>query len=74
MNKLYYFKAAFAFGAVGITTFLIVKGLFDVVMRSWQALGYLLLKSVAVGVTTGLVLGVLNMYFKLLPGDKTKKG
>jgi len=63
---------AFIFAAVGITTYLIITGLFDIDFDAPNALGYLLLKSAFVGIVTGAILGVINMYLKLWPFIKSK--
>ena len=46
-------------------------GLFDVDFSNSEALTKLLLKSLVVAVITGLIMGLLNMYFKI--GNFQKK-
>jgi len=49
----------------------LVFGLFDVDFSNSEALTKLLLKSFMVAVITGLIMGLLNMYFKI--GNFQKK-
>lgn len=65
MNKFFYFKVTFLSITARIFTGLFVYGLFDVNISDTQAVLRLLLKSIATGIGSGLVLGVLNMYFKI---------
>jgi hypothetical protein len=73
MNRFKYFKITFFSTGAGIITFSIVKGLLDINLGNKKAIGELVLKSVFTGVLVGAFLGLLNMYFKLLPNDNKKK-
>lgn len=65
MNKLFYFKVTFLSISAGLFVGLFVYGLFDVDFSNSQEMTKLFLKSLATGVGTGLVLGILNMFLKI---------
>jgi len=64
MKKTNYFKSTFLPLSVGLSTGLFVYGLLTTEFTGNSVLTTLL-KSITVGVVTGLVLGLLNIYFKL---------
>lgn len=72
MNKYFYFKKTFLSITAGLFAGLLVYGLFDVNFSDIEALKILLLRSLVTAVGTGLILGILNMYFKI--GNFQKKG
>ena len=72
MNKLFYFKVTFFAVSAGLFAGLFVYGLFDVDFSNGQEITNLFLKSLATGVGTGLVLGILNMFFKIGSFSKRK--
>jgi len=65
MSKWFYFKIAFFSISAGLFVGLFVYGLFDIDFSNSQAIMKLLLKSLATGIGTGLVLGILNVFFKI---------
>ncbi len=71
MSRLFYFKVTFLSISVGLFVGILVYGLFDIDFSNSEALKTLVLKSLATGVGTGFVLGVLNMFFKI--GNFPKK-
>ncbi len=71
MNKFFYFKMTFLSISSGLFAGFLVFGLFDVDFSNREALTNLLLKSFGVAIVTGLVLGILNMVFKI--GNFQKK-
>jgi hypothetical protein len=71
MNKLFYFKVTFLSISAGLFAGILVYGLFDVDFSSNQALTNFLFKSFGTAIGTGLVLGILNMFFKI--GNFPKK-
>lgn len=71
MNRLFYFKVTFLSISVGLFVGILVYGLFDIDFSNSEALKTLVLKSLATGVGTGFILGILNMFFKI--GNFPKK-
>lgn len=71
MNRFFYFKVTFLSISAGLFAGGLVYGLFDVDFSNSEALTKLLLKSFMVAVITGLIMGLLNMYFKI--GNFQKK-
>jgi hypothetical protein len=71
MNRFFYFKVTFLQISAGLFVGALVYGLFDVDFSNREALTKLLLKSFMVAVFTGLIMGLLNMYFKI--GNFQKK-
>ena len=71
MTNLYYFKVAFLSVSAGMTVGMIVYGLFDMDYNNESGIAQLFLRSIATGVVVGLVMGVLNIFFKLKPVKKT---
>ena len=65
MSKLFYFKVTFLAVSAGLFVGLFVYGLFDIDFSNGQEIMQLFLKSLVTGVGTGLVLGILNMFFKI---------
>jgi xanthosine utilization system XapX-like protein len=66
------FKIAFFAMSAGIFVGTLVYGLFEVDFSDKEALLKLFLKSLITGVVSGLVLGLLNMFFKFTPRQETK--
>lgn len=71
MNKFFYFKVTFSSISAGLFVGALVYGLFDVDFSNREALTKLLLKSFMAAVITGLIMGLLNMYFRI--GNFQKK-
>jgi hypothetical protein len=65
MNRFIYFKVTFLAITVGLFAGLLVYGLFDVDFSNSETLKKLLLKSFVTAVGTGLIFGILNMFFKI---------
>lgn len=65
MSKFFYFKVTFLSISAGLFAGIFVYGLFDINFSDSEAIIRLLLKSLATAIGTGLVLGLLNMYFKI---------
>ena len=71
MNRFFYFKVTFLSISAGLFAGALVFGLFDVDISNREALIKLFLKSFMVAVIIGLIMGLLNMYFKI--GNFQKK-
>lgn len=71
MNRFFYFKMTFLSITAGLFAGILVYGLFDIDFSNREALTTLLLKSFVTAIGTGLVLGILNMFFKI--GNFQKK-
>ncbi|HLF53032.1 hypothetical protein [Flavobacterium sp.] len=71
MTKLFYFKITFLSLTAGIFAGSFVYGLFGIDFTKTDLLFKLFLKSLIIGITVGLILGVLNMFFKI--GNFQKK-
>ena len=65
MNRFFYFKVTFLSISAGLFSGALVFGLFDVDFSNTEALTKLFLKSFMVAVIIGLLMGLLNMYFKI---------
>lgn len=65
MSRFFYFKMTFLSISAGLFTGLLIYGLFDIDFSNKEAWIQLLLKSLVAALLTGLVLGFLNMYFKI---------
>jgi len=65
MNRFFYFKVTFLSVTAGLFAGIVVFGLFDVDFSNTDAITKLLLKSIVTAIGTGLVLGILNMFFKI---------
>jgi len=65
MSKFFYFKVTFLSNSAGIFVGILVYGLFDISLSDSESIISLLLKSLATAIGTGLILGLLNMYFKI---------
>lgn len=63
-NSLYYFKRAFLL-SVPITVFVIVRDLFEIELTDMSEIINTVLKGVAVGLVTGIILGILNLLAKI---------
>ena len=63
-NNLYYFKKALLL-IIPIAVFIIVKGLFEIDISNFSLILELLAKGVIVGVFTGLILGIFNIFAKI---------
>jgi len=73
MNRFYYFKVTFLSITAGLFAGILVYGLFDIDFSNSEALKTLLLKSLITAVGTGLILGILNMFFKIGNFQKKEK-
>jgi hypothetical protein len=71
MNKFFYFKVTFLSISAGLFTGMLVYGLFDVDFSNTDSIMKLVLKSLVTAIGTGLILGILNMFFKI--GNFQKK-
>lgn len=71
MNKFFYFKVTFLSISAGLFTGMLVYGLFDVDFSNTESILKLVLKSLVTAIGTGLILGILNMFFKI--GNFQKK-
>jgi hypothetical protein len=71
MNRFFYFKVTFLSVTAGLFAGILVFGLFDIDFSNTDAITKLLLKSLVTAIGTGLVLGILNMFFKI--GNFNKK-
>lgn len=65
MSRFFYFKMTFLSISAGLFAGLLIYGLFDIDFSNKEAWIQLLLKSLVAALLTGLVLGFLNMYFKI---------
>lgn len=72
MNRFYYFKVTFLSISAGLFAGILIYGLFDVDFSHREALTKLFFKSIVTAIGTGLILGILNMFFKI--GNFQKKG
>ena len=70
-NRSTYFKITFIPISAGLFAGILVFGLFDIDFSDGEALKNLLLKSLVIAVSTGLILGILNMFLKI--GNFQKK-
>lgn len=73
MNRLFYFKVTFLSVAAALFSGMLVYGLLEVDFSNRDAITRLLLKSLVVAVVTALILGLLNMYFKVGNFQEKKK-
>ena len=71
MNRFFYFKVAFLSISAGIFAGMLVYGIFDIDFSNNEVIKKLLLKSLVMAVGTGLIMGLLNMFFKI--GNFKKK-
>lgn len=65
MDKFFYFKVTFLAVTAGLFSGLVVYGLLESGFSDSAKVTSLLLKSLAIAVSVGLLLGLLNMYFKI---------
>ena len=65
MTKFFYFKVTFLSISAGLFAGIIIYGLFDLNFSDNEAIIRLILKSLTTAIGTGLVLGLLNMFFKI---------
>jgi ABC-type phosphate transport system permease subunit len=63
-NNLYYFKKGLLL-ILPIAIFTIIKGLFDVGFSDFYVILKLLAKGVFVGIFTGIILGLFNIFAKI---------
>ena len=73
MNKFFLFKITFLSTTVGIFTGVLIYGLFDVDFSNTYSIIELVLKSMAIAIGTGLILGILNTIFKFQTSNKKEK-
>lgn len=71
MTRFFYFKVTFVSISAGLFAGMLVYGLFDIDYSKPGALTTLLMKSFVTAIGTGLIMGLLNMYFKI--GNFQKK-
>ncbi len=71
MNKFFYFKVTFLSISAGLFTGMLAYGLFDADFSNTESILKLVLKSLVTAIGTGLILGILNMFFKI--GNFQKK-
>ncbi len=67
MSRFIHFKVAFTAAAMGITAYQLILGLFDMDWNVDNALWKLLGKSIFIGITSALILGLINACFKFFP-------
>jgi H+/Cl- antiporter ClcA len=72
MNRFFYFKVTFLSITAGLFAGLLVYGFFDIDFSNSESLTKLLLKSFVAAVVAGLILGILNMFFKIGNFQKNK--
>ena len=72
MNKLYYFKVAFITISISVFAGSLTYGLFDVDFSNSKAIIKLLERSFATGIIDGLIIGLINIFFKIIPLKKKK--
>lgn len=65
MGKAYYFKVTFIFVSVALFVANIFKGLFEIGFSNIDELTIMVSKSFVISILTGLILGLLNMFFKV---------
>jgi hypothetical protein len=70
-NRFFYFKVTFLSLAAGIFAGMVVYGIFDIDFSNSEELSKLLWKSFVTAIGTGLIMGILNMFFKI--GNFPKK-
>jgi hypothetical protein len=73
MDSGYYFKTTFLSITAGIFAGMFIYGLFDIDISNARAVGGVALRSFAVAVITGVLLGLANMYFKVDLAKKKNK-
>lgn len=73
MNKFYYFKVAFLSISAGLFVGIFIYGLFDINFSNDESILKLLLNSIAIGIITGLALGILNISLKIGKFPNKKK-
>lgn len=65
MTRFYYFKVTFLSISAGLFSGMVVYGLFDIDFSTKEALIKLIYKSLFTAIGTGLIMGILNMVFKI---------
>jgi hypothetical protein len=65
MNRFFYFKVTFSAIALGLFAGLLIYGLLDVDFSNRNSVTKWFLKAFLTAIGTGLVLGILNMFFKI---------
>ena len=73
MNRFFYFKVTFLSISAGLFAGMLVYGLFDVDFLNNEALIKLFWKSLFTAIGTGLIMGILNMFFKIGNFPKSEK-
>lgn len=71
VSRFYYFKVTFLSISAGLFAGILIYGSFNVDFSHSEALTKLFFKSVVIAIGTGLILGILNMFFKI--GNFQKK-
>ena len=70
-NRFFYFKVTFLSLSAGIFVGMVFYGIFDINFSNSEELSKLLWKSFVTAIGTGLIMGILNMFFKI--GNFPKK-
>jgi len=73
MSRFPYFKTTFLPIFAGLFVGILIYGLFDIDFSNREALVKLLLKSFVTALTTGLILVILNVFFKTEIPQKKKQ-
>lgn len=73
MNGFFYFKVTFVVIFAGLFTGTMIYGLFDIDLSNSVAITKLFLRSLMTAFGTGLILGLLNMFFKVGNFQKRQK-
>jgi uncharacterized protein YacL len=74
MKRFDYFKITFLFIGTGLTVGLLLDKLFSYILfNETFSIGKAVFSSLFIGIGTALILGILNMYFRILPYKKIKQ-
>lgn len=65
MTRFYYFKVTFLSISAGLFSGMVIYGLFDIDFSTKEGLIKLISKSLFTAIGTGLIMGILNMVFKI---------
>jgi hypothetical protein len=65
MTRFFYFKTTFLSCSAGTFTGLLFYRLFDVDFSNDNEIGKLILQSFVIALVIGLIMGLLNMFFKI---------
>ena len=71
-NNFYYFKKALLL-IIPITVFVIIRDLFEVESFNFLEILKLIAKGVVIGIFTGIILGIINIFAKIETFMKKKK-